>query len=55
MEDALPTQSHDLDLESQNMTPGGPEACGVKKESSMHSLGRTRSVSISKRLPGPTL
>uniref|UniRef100_A0A8C8UQ92 Polycystin-1-like protein 1 n=1 Tax=Peromyscus maniculatus bairdii TaxID=230844 RepID=A0A8C8UQ92_PERMB len=42
MEDALPTQSHDLDLESQNMTPGGPEACGVKKESSMHSLGRTR-------------
>ncbi|XP_059131313.1 polycystin-1-like protein 1 [Peromyscus eremicus] len=42
MEDALPTQSHNLDLENQNVTPGGPEACGVKKESSMHSLGRTR-------------
>ncbi|XP_037064734.1 polycystic kidney disease protein 1-like 1 [Peromyscus leucopus] len=42
MEDALPTQSRDLDLESQNVTPGAPEACGVKKESPMHSLGRTR-------------
>ncbi|XP_036056992.1 polycystic kidney disease protein 1-like 1 [Onychomys torridus] len=40
MEDALPTQSHDL--EDQNMAPGGPEACGVEKKGSMHSLGRTR-------------
>ncbi|ERE90720.1 polycystin-1 [Cricetulus griseus] len=42
MEDALSTSTRDLDLENPNVTHGGPEACGVKKENSMHSLGRTR-------------
>ncbi|XP_040602561.1 polycystic kidney disease protein 1-like 1 [Mesocricetus auratus] len=42
MEDALSTSTHDLDLENRNVTPGGPEVCGEKKESFMHSLGRTR-------------
>ncbi|XP_051020670.1 polycystic kidney disease protein 1-like 1 [Acomys russatus] len=42
MENTLPTSSRDLDLENRNMTPGGPKACEVKKESYVHSLGRTR-------------
>ncbi|KAL1789670.1 polycystic kidney disease protein 1-like 1 [Sigmodon hispidus] len=42
VEDALRIQSHDFNLENQTVTTGGPEACGVKKESSMYSLGRTR-------------
>lgn len=48
VEDVLPMHSNDLDLENQNVSPGGPETCGVKKESYMHSLGKTRSVSIRK-------
>nr|Q8R526.2 RecName: Full=Polycystin-1-like protein 1; Short=Polycystin-1L1; AltName: Full=PC1-like 1 protein; AltName: Full=Polycystic kidney disease protein 1-like 1; AltName: Full=Protein rikishi [Mus musculus] len=42
VEDVLPMHSNDLDLENQNVSPGGPETCGVKKESYMHSLGKTR-------------
>lgn len=42
VEDALPMHSRDLDLENRNVTPGGPETCGVKKESYTRSLGRTR-------------
>nr|XP_021512099.1 polycystic kidney disease protein 1-like 1 [Meriones unguiculatus] len=42
VEDVPPVRSHDLDPENLNVTPGGPEACGVKKESYMYSLGRTR-------------
>ncbi|GAB1295807.1 Polycystic kidney disease protein 1-like 1 [Apodemus speciosus] len=42
VEDALPMHSRDLDLENRNVTPGGPETCGVKKESHTRSLGRTR-------------
>lgn len=48
VEDVLPMHSRDLDLENRNVTPGDPETCGVKKESYTHSLGRTRSVRISK-------
>ncbi|XP_052055676.1 polycystic kidney disease protein 1-like 1 [Apodemus sylvaticus] len=42
VEDALPMHSRHLDPENRNVTPGGPETCGVKKESSTRSLGRTR-------------
>ncbi|XP_076794253.1 polycystin-1-like protein 1 isoform X1 [Arvicanthis niloticus] len=42
VEDVLPMHSHDLDLENRSVTPGGLETCGVKKESYMHSLGKTR-------------
>ncbi|XP_031198335.1 polycystic kidney disease protein 1-like 1 [Mastomys coucha] len=42
VEDVFPMHSRDLDLENRNVTPGGPETCDLKKESYMHSLGRTR-------------
>ncbi|XP_028634767.1 polycystic kidney disease protein 1-like 1 [Grammomys surdaster] len=42
VEDVLPMHSHDLDLENRSVTPGGPETCGMKKESYMQSLGKTR-------------
>ncbi|XP_055480017.1 polycystic kidney disease protein 1-like 1 [Psammomys obesus] len=42
VENVPPARSRDLDPKNLNMTPGGLEACGVKKESYMHSLGRTR-------------
>ncbi|XP_021066840.1 polycystic kidney disease protein 1-like 1 [Mus pahari] len=48
LEDGLSMHSKGLVLEDRNVTPGGPETCDVKKESYMHSLGRTRSVSIHK-------
>uniref|UniRef100_A0A8C6QJD0 Polycystin-1-like protein 1 n=1 Tax=Nannospalax galili TaxID=1026970 RepID=A0A8C6QJD0_NANGA len=42
MEDSLHIPNPELDFENRNMTPGGPEACRMRRESYMHSLGKTR-------------
>nr|XP_044997310.1 polycystic kidney disease protein 1-like 1 [Jaculus jaculus] len=42
LEDSFSMHHPELGLENQTVTTGGPEACGVRKDFCVHSLGRTR-------------